>query len=174
MGFIPKSAELPSLYLPILQRGLHAVARQISLTFWVLLVGHWQSWTHSWNLPMLMAICLTPVLLVGLVVLFALLLAATGILASVPAVLYYSMPDVDWSLIASSPAAVTGLLVCGLFIVGIPVIGLLQLLLQSFNVWKPMSTVTKVILTLIWFISLVAGFIFLFNTSFIEGPIFWM
>ena len=114
------------------------------------------------------------VLLVGLVVLFALLLAATGILASVPAVLYYSMPDVDWSLIASSPAAVTGLLVCGLFIVGIPVIGLLQLLLQSFNVWKPMSTVTKVILTLIWFISLVAGFIFLFNTSFIEGPIFWM
>ena len=122
----------------------------------------------------LLAICLTPVLLVGLVVLFALLLAATGILASVPAVLYYSMPDVDWSLIASSPAAVTGLLVCGLFIVGIPVIGLLQLLLQSFNVWKPMSTVTKVILTLIWFISLVAGFIFLFNTSFIEGPIFWM
>lgn len=108
----------------------------------------------------LLAICLTPVLLVGLVVLFALLLAATGILASVPTVLYYSMPDVDWSLIASSPAAVTGLLVCGLFIVGIPVIGLLQLLLQSFNVWKPMSTVTKVILTLIWFISLVAGFIF--------------
>lgn len=122
----------------------------------------------------LLAICLTPVLLVGLVVLFALLLAATGILASVPAVLYYSMPDVDWSLIASSPAAVTGLSVCGLFIVGIPVIGLLQLLLQSFNVWKPMSTTTKVILTLIWFISLVAGFIFLFNTSFIEGPIFWM
>lgn len=74
----------------------------------------------------LLAICLTPVLLVGLVVLFALLLAATGILASVPTVLYYSMPDVDWSLIASSPAAVTGLLVCGLFIVGIPVIGLLQ------------------------------------------------
>ena len=32
----------------------------------------------------LLAICLTPVLLVGLVVLFALLLAATGILASVP------------------------------------------------------------------------------------------
>lgn len=122
----------------------------------------------------LLAICLTPVLLAGLVVLFALLMAATGMLASVPAVLYYSMPDVDWSLIGSSSSAVIGLSVCGLFVVGIPVIGLLQLILQSFNVWKPMSTTTKVILTLVWFISLVVGFIFLFNTSFIQGPIWWL
>lgn len=122
----------------------------------------------------LLAICLTPVLLAGLVVLFALLMAATGMLASVPAVLYYSMPDVDWSLIGSSSSAVIGLSICGLFVVGIPIIGLLQLILQSFNVWKPMSTVTKVVLTLVWFISLVVGFIFLFNTSFIEGPIWWL
>lgn len=122
----------------------------------------------------LLAICLTPVLLAGLVVLFALLMAATGMLASVPAVLYYSMPDVDWSLIGSSSSAVIGLSICGLFVVGIPIIGLLQLILQSFNVWKPMSTVTKVILTLVWFISLVVGFIFLFNTSFIEGPVWWL
>lgn len=122
----------------------------------------------------LLAICLTPVLLVGLVVLFALLMAATGMLASVPAVLYYSMPDVDWSLIGSSSSAVIGLSICGLFVVGIPIIGLLQLILQSFNVWKPMSTTTKVILTLVWFISLVVGFIFLFNTSFIQGPIWWL
>ena len=122
----------------------------------------------------LLAICLTPVLLVGLVVLFALLMAATGMLASVPAVLYYSMPDVDWSLISSSSSAVIGLSVCGLFVVGIPIIGLLQLILQSFNVWKPMSTATKVILTLVWFISLVVGFIFLFNTSFVESPVLWM
>lgn len=122
----------------------------------------------------LLAICLTPVLLAGLVVLFALLMATTGMLASVPAVLYYSMPDVDWSLIGSSSSAVIGLSVCGLFVVGIPIIGLLQLILQSFNVWKPMSTTTKVILTLVWFISLVVGFIFLFNTSFIQGPIWWL
>lgn len=122
----------------------------------------------------LLAICLTPVLLAGLVVLFALLMAATGMLASVPAVLYYSMPDVDWSLIGSSSSAVIGLSVCGLFVVGIPIIGLLQLILQSFNIWKPMSTTTKVILTLVWFISLVVGFIFLFNTSFIQGPIWWL
>ena len=122
----------------------------------------------------LLAICLTPVLLAGLVVLFALLMADTGMLASVPAVLYYSMPDVDWSLIGSSSSAVIGLSICGLFVVGIPIIGLLQLILQSFNVWKPMSTVTKVILTLVWFISLVVGFIFLFNTSFIEGPVWWL
>ncbi|MEJ8740495.1 PspC domain-containing protein [Phocaeicola sp. HCN-6420] len=122
----------------------------------------------------LLVICLTPVLLAGLVVLFALLMAATGMLASVPAVLYYSMPDVDWSLIGSSSSAVIGLSVCGLFVVGIPIIGLLQLILQSFNVWKPMSTTTKVILTLVWFISLVVGFIFLFNTSFIQGPIWWL
>ena len=122
----------------------------------------------------LLAICLTPVLLAGLVVLFALLMAATGMLASVPAVLYYSMPDVDWSLIGSSSSAGSGLSVCGLFVVGIPIIGLLQLILQSFNVWKPMSTTTKVILTLVWFISLVVGFIFLFNTSFIQGPIWWL
>ena len=106
--------------------------------------------------------------------LFALLMAATGMLASVPAVLYYSMPDVDWSLIGSSSSAVIGLSVCGLFVVCIPIIGLLQLILQSFNVWKPMSTTTKVILTLVWFISLVVGFIFLFNTSFIQGPIRWL
>lgn len=122
----------------------------------------------------LLVICLTPVLLAGLVVLFALLMAATGMLASVPAVLYYSMPDVDWSLIGSFSSAVIGLSVCGLFVVGIPIIGLLQLILQSFNVWKPMSTTTKVILTLVWFISLVVGFIFLFNTSFIQGPIWWL
>ena len=122
----------------------------------------------------LLAICLTPVLLAGLVVLFALLMAATGMLASVPAVLYYSMPDVDWSLIGSSSSAVIGLSVCGLFVVGIPIIGLLQRILHSFNVWKPMSTTTKVILTLVWFISLVVGFIFLFNTSFIQGPIWWL
>lgn len=51
----------------------------------------------------LLAICCIPALVVGLIVAFALLMAATGILASAPAILYYALPEIDWSLLSTAP-----------------------------------------------------------------------
>lgn len=115
----------------------------------------------------LFAICCIPALLVGLVVAFALLMAATGLLASTPALLYYALPEVDWSMLATSPAPVIGLSVCTLLVVGIPIVGLLQVILQSFKVWRPMATGVKVTLILLWIIAVAVGSFFLFQLPFV-------
>ena len=44
----------------------------------------------------LLLICCAPFLLVGLIVLFALLMAATGVIVSLPAFFYNILPWVDW------------------------------------------------------------------------------
>lgn len=54
----------------------------------------------------LLAICCAPVLFVLLVVCFALLMAATGIVVAAPAVLYEVLPQVDqprWGLLRGAP-----------------------------------------------------------------------
>jgi phage shock protein PspC (stress-responsive transcriptional regulator)/GNAT superfamily N-acetyltransferase len=50
----------------------------------------------------LIAICLAPVLFAGIVTVFALIMAATGILISVPAFVYNAFPYINWELVASS------------------------------------------------------------------------
>ena len=121
----------------------------------------------------LLAICCIPALLVGLVVAFALLMAATGILASAPAVLYYALPEIDWSLLGTAPVSVIGLSVCVLLVVGIPIWGFLQLLLQSFNVWRPMSTGVKITLILLWILAVAVGTFFLFQLPFLIDSMYW-
>ena len=110
---------------------------------------------------------------VGLVVAFALLMAATGILASAPAVLYYALPEIDWSLLGTAPVSVIGLSVCVLLVVGIPIWGFLQLLLQSFNVWHPMSTGVKITLILLWILAVAVGTFFLFQLPFLIDSMYW-
>ena len=120
----------------------------------------------------LVAICCAPALLVGLIVLFALLMAATGILVSIPAAFYNTLPYIDWNLIGNSPTIAITIAVCGLLAIGIPVVGLLQLILQGFGKWKPMSTSTKIILILLWFIAMAVGIIFLLQAPFFEYSYF--
>lgn len=122
----------------------------------------------------IVAICCAPVLLIALVIIFALLMAATGLLATVPAVVYHVLPEVDWNMITVSDTAVIALAVCGIFAVGIPVVGLFQLILQGCNVWKPMSTPVKVTLILLWIIALTVGVVIAFNTPFIVQSLYLM
>ena len=118
----------------------------------------------------IIAICLVPCLLGALVVLFALALAAVGVLASVPAIFYHIMPYVDWEALGSMSGPAITFALCGLMVVALPVIGLLQLLMQSFGRQTPMSTWTKVLLILLWLIA--AGYMMysVFHTSLFLFP----
>lgn len=117
------------------------------------------------------AICCAPVLLVLLVVFIALLMAATGIIAAVPAVLYGALPLVDWSAASTNPLVTILLSICGILIIGIPIIGLIHLLMRHFGGWQPMSFATKVIFIILWLISLGIGVFFLLDSSFIASHI---
>ena len=112
----------------------------------------------------IIAICLVPCLLGALVVLFALALA------SVPAIFYHIMPYVDWEALGSMSGPAITFALCGLMVVALPVIGLLQLLMQSFGRQTPMSTWTKVLLILLWLIA--AGYMMysVFHTSLFLFP----
>lgn len=117
------------------------------------------------------AICCAPVLLVLLVVFIALLMAATGIIAAVPAVLYGALPLVDWSAASANPLVTILLSICGILSIGIPIIGLIHLLMRHFGGWQPMSFATKVIFILLWLISLGIGIFFLLDSSIIASHI---
>lgn len=121
----------------------------------------------------LVAICCAPVLLVFLVVFIALLMAATGIIAAVPAVLYSALPLVDWSAAGAHPVATVLLSVCGILTIGIPVIGLIHIAMRHFGGWQPMSFATKVIFIVLWLLSLGIGIFFLLDSSFIASHIYY-
>ena len=115
----------------------------------------------------LLAVCCFPVLFVVLVVAFALLLASVGVLASVPSLFYHFSPAIDWTMVSSFPGMAGALSICGLLVVGIPVVGLIQLLMQVFGNWKPMPTLTKLILILLWLMALIVGIIVFVDSPFI-------
>lgn len=120
----------------------------------------------------LVAICFAPVLLIGLVVLFALLMAATGMLVSIPAVFYEVLPYVDWGMVGASSGTAVAIAVCGLLAVGIPAVGLLQLVMQGLGTWKPMPPAVKVVLVLLWLVSVAVGVVFLLQAPFVEYSYF--
>lgn len=105
----------------------------------------------------LLAICCFPVLFIVMVVALVLLLSAIGILASVPAGFYYISPAIDWGMVSAFPGMACVLSVCGLLLVGIPIAGLIQLLMQVFGSWKPMPVLAKLVLTLLWLLALIVG-----------------
>lgn len=122
-------------------------------------------------LMVLVAICFAPVLLALLVVFIALILVATGLIASVPAVLCSAIPAIDWSLAGASPLSTILMSICGILAIGIPIIGLIHLIMRHFGGWEPMSTVTRVIFILLWLIALGIDIFFLLNSSFIASHI---
>lgn len=118
-------------------------------------------------LLVMVAICCAPVLFVLLGVCFALLMAATGIVVAVPAVLYEVLPQVDWNLVGAAPGATIALSVAGILVIGIPIIGLIHLLMRHLGGWQPMSMVTKVIFIVLWFIALGVGIFLVLHAPFI-------
>ncbi|WP_455673114.1 PspC domain-containing protein [Phocaeicola sp.] len=118
------------------------------------------------------AICCAPVLFILLVVCFALLMAATGIAVAVPAVLYEVLPQVDWATVGASPGTTIALSVAGILVIGIPVIGLIHILMRHFGGWQPMSMVTKIIFIVLWFIALAVGIFFTLHAPFIASMIY--
>lgn len=119
----------------------------------------------------LLLICCAPFLLVGLVVLFALLMAATGVIVNLPTFIYNIIPWVDWSSVHTIPGVIVGLTVCGLLVVGIPIAGLIQAVMQSFGSWKPMGTSAKVVLVLLWMVALAIGIVLIIQVPFLTEPL---
>lgn len=109
------------------------------------------------------AICCAPVLFVLLIVFFALLMAATGLIAALPAVLYEVLPAVNWATVGSSPGLTVAMSVAGILVIGIPIIGLIHMLMRHFGGWQPMSIVTKIIFIVLWLIALGVGVFFVLN-----------
>lgn len=109
------------------------------------------------------AICCAPVLFVLLIVFFALLMAATGLIAALPAVLYEMLPAVNWATVGSSPGVTVAMSVAGILVIGIPIIGLIHMLMRHFGGWQPMSIVTKIIFIVLWLIALGVGVFFVLN-----------
>ena len=103
------------------------------------------------------AICCAPVLFVLLIVFFALLMAATGLIAALPAVVFYGAPG------GISPGLTVAMSVAGILVIGIPIIGLIHMLMRHFGGWQPMSIVTKIIFIVLWLIALGVGVFFVLN-----------
>lgn len=120
----------------------------------------------------LIAICCTPVLVAVLFVFFALLLMGVGLTASLPVVFYHAFPFIDWNSIGTQPLLAIILALCGLLAVGLPIVGLLQLVFQSLKMWRPMSTGVKVGLILLWMVAIAIGLVLLLQVPFVGESYF--
>lgn len=109
------------------------------------------------------AICFTPVLFILLVVCFSLLMAAIGVIGSLPAFFYHTMPVVDWSVVTSSPVPTTLLAVSGILVIGIPIVGFIHFLMSTFGGWKAMPFAARMTLLVLWLIALGVGTFFMIN-----------
>ena len=108
-------------------------------------------------------ICFTPVLFILLVVCFSLLMAAIGVIGSLPAFFYHAMPVVDWSVVTSSPVPTTLLAVSGILVIGIPIVGFIHFLMSTFGGWKAMPFAARMTLLVLWLIALGVGTFFMIN-----------
>lgn len=109
------------------------------------------------------AICCTPLLFVLLVVCFSLLLAAMGVIGSLPEFFYGSMPFVDWSVITASPVSSIFLAISGILVIGIPIVSFIHFLMSTFGGWLSMSFSTRMTLLILWLIALGVCIFFMFN-----------
>lgn len=114
---------------------------------------------------LLFVICCFPALFIVMIIAFTLFLCAVGLLASVPSGFLFS--SIDWGLATSFPGTACTLSVCALLLVGIPIAGLVQLLMQVFGNWKPMPVTAKIILMLLWLFALIVGVIVYVYSPFI-------
>ena len=117
-----------------------------------------------------LAICLAPVVLVSLIVLFTLLMAATGVLVSVPAFFYEALPYINWDMVGTSTGAAVTMVLCGLLVIGIPIVGIIHFILHVAGKKEPMSTPVKIFLILLWIIAAVISIILVSQAPFIIQP----
>ena len=118
----------------------------------------------------ILAICCAPVVIVGLIVLFALLMAATGVLVSVPAFFYEALPYINWDMVGTSAGLAVTMVVCGLLLIGIPVVGLIHLILHITGKKEPMSTSMKVVMILLWIVAASVSIVLVSQAPFIIHP----
>ena len=109
------------------------------------------------------AICCTPILFILLVICFSLLMAAIGVIDSLPAFFYHIQPVIDWSVVTSSPVPTTLLSISGILVIGIPIVGFIHFLMSTFGGWKEMPFSTRMTLLVLWLISLGIGTFFIIN-----------
>lgn len=109
------------------------------------------------------AICCTPLLFVVLIVFVSLLAAATGLISSVPTILYEMMPRIDWSMVNLSPFTTSLMALSGILVIGIPIVGFIHILMSTFGGWKSMPFTTRVVLIILWLIALGTGTFFMFD-----------
>lgn len=118
----------------------------------------------------ILAICCAPVVIVALIVLFALLMAATGVLVSVPAFFYEALPYINWDTVGTSAGLAVTMVVCGLLLIGIPVVGLIHLILHLAGKKEPMSTSMKVVMILLWMVAASVSIVLVSQAPFIIHP----
>ncbi len=108
------------------------------------------------------AIIISPVLLVLAIVFVALIVAVIAAAIGGGAVLYEMLPAVDWGFISGDPVTSLVTSICGIIIVGIPLAGLIFVILRQVFDWKPVATGLKWTLIIFWFVGVV---IFLLGLS---------
>ena len=57
-------------------------------------------------------------------------------IAALPAVLYEVLPAVNWATVGSSPGLTVAMSVAGILVIGIPIIGLIHMLMRHFGGWQ--------------------------------------
>ena len=118
----------------------------------------------------ILAICCAPVVIIGLIVLFALLMAATGVLVSVPAFFYEALPYINWDMVGTSAGLAVTMVVCGLLLIGIPVVGLIHFVLHITGKKEPMSTSMKILMILLWIVAASVSIVLVSQAPFIIHP----
>lgn len=107
-------------------------------------------------------IIISPVLFVLAIVFVALIIAIIAAAIGGGAVLYEMLPAVDWGFISGDPVTSLVTSISGIIMVGIPLTGLVFVILRQVFDWKPMGTGLKWTLIILWFVGLV---IFLLGLS---------
>ncbi len=111
----------------------------------------------------ILAICCAPVLF-GLLIAFAgVLMVGVGMIASVPMFIYDLCPMIDWNVVSADPMAMLGLSLTGILLIGIPIVGIIHLLMRCFGSWQPMSMGMRITLIVLWLIALPVAFFMLYT-----------
>lgn len=114
----------------------------------------------------LLAICCAPVIFAMLIVFFVLIFVTTGLIAASPAVisdLNMYVPMFNWSSVGTSPFDTLALAISGILIIGIPIVGVIHILMRHFGGWQPMTTTTRVVFIVLWFVAVALGVYFAFK-----------
>lgn len=115
-------------------------------------------------LGILIILCI-PVFIGGAIGLFTLILSFLGIVIHIPSFCWHVMPHFPWNSLVNTPMSGSLYLICALLLAGLPLIIILQTVLQHLGYCRPISSRVKLILLILWLIALIVAFILFFNMS---------